>query len=178
MPAGVAMVDAEVRGSIPEATEGRLHVFVGATDGDFARVHPIVESFGDVRHVGALGAGAAMKLVVNSTLGAAIVALGEALALGRALGLQRGEVLDVLEGSPIGATVRAKRSNIESGQYPPSFKLRLADKDLRLVIEAGDEAGLNLRAARAARAWLDQSIGEGTGDLDFSAMIGTIAGVR
>jgi 3-hydroxyisobutyrate dehydrogenase-like beta-hydroxyacid dehydrogenase len=149
-------------------------VFVGATDADFARVRPIVELLGDVQHVGGLGAGAAMKLVVNSTLGAAIVALGEALALGQSLGLQRQEVLDVLEGSPIGPTVRAKRSNVESGRYPPSFKLRLADKDLRLVTEAGDEAGLDLRATRATQAWLDQALEEGTGDLDFSAVVATI----
>ncbi len=174
MPAGVTMVDAEVRGSVPEAAEGRLHVFVGATDADFARVRPIVELLGDVRHVGGLGAGAAMKLVVNSTLGAAIVALAEALALGQSLGLQRTEVLDVLEGSPIGPTVRAKRSNVESGRYPPSFKLRLADKDLRLVTEAGDGAGLDLRAARATQAWLDQAMEQGTGDLDFSAVVATI----
>ena len=175
MPAGVAMVDAEVRGSVPEATEGRLLVFVGATPGDFERVRPIVESLGDVRHVGGLGAGAAMKLVANSTLGAAIVALGEALALGQSLGLQRKSVLDVLEDSPIGPTVRAKRSNVESGQYPPSFKLRLADKDLRLVTEAGDEAGLSLKAARATRAWLDEAMEKGAGDLDFSAVVATIA---
>jgi 3-hydroxyisobutyrate dehydrogenase-like beta-hydroxyacid dehydrogenase len=174
VPAGAAMVDAEVRGSVPEATEGRLHVFVGATDGDFARVRPIVELLGDVRHVGGLGAGAAMKLVVNSTLGAAIVALGEALALGRSLGLQQTEVLDVLEGSPIGSTVRAKRSNVESGRYPPSFKLRLADKDLRLVTEAGDEAGLDLRTARATQVWLDRAMEHGAGDLDFSAVVATI----
>jgi 3-hydroxyisobutyrate dehydrogenase-like beta-hydroxyacid dehydrogenase len=175
MPAGVAMVDAEVRGSVPEATEGRLHVFVGATDDDFERVRPIVELLGDVRHVGGLGAGAAMKLVVNSTLGAAIVALGEALALGQSLGLQQISVLDVLEDSPIGPTVRAKRSNVESGQYLPTFKLRLADKDLRLVTEAGDEAGLDLKTARAARAWLDEAMDQGAGDLDFSAVVATIA---
>jgi 3-hydroxyisobutyrate dehydrogenase-like beta-hydroxyacid dehydrogenase len=175
MPAGVAIVDAEVRGSVPEATEGRLHVFVGATDGDFERVRPIVESLGDVRHVGGLGAGAAMKLVVNSTLGAAIVALGEALALGDSLGLQQKAVLDVLEDSPIGPAVRAKRSNVESAQYPPSFKLRLADKDLRLVTEAGDEALLDLKAARATRAWFDEAMEEGAGDLDFSAVVATIA---
>jgi 3-hydroxyisobutyrate dehydrogenase-like beta-hydroxyacid dehydrogenase len=175
MPAGVAMVDAEVRGSVPEATEGRLHVFVGAPEDDFQRVRPIVELLGDVRHVGGLGAGAAMKLVVNLTLGAAIVALGEALALGQSLGLQRKAVLDVLEDSPIGPTVRAKRSNVESGQYPPSFKLRLADKDLRLVTEAGEEAGLDLKAARAIHAWLDESMEQGAGDLDFSAVVGTIA---
>jgi 3-hydroxyisobutyrate dehydrogenase-like beta-hydroxyacid dehydrogenase len=174
MPAGVAMVDAEVRGSVPEATDGRLEVFVGATDGEFARVRPIVELLGDVRHVGGPGSGAAMKLVVNSTLGAAIVALGEALALGSSLGLERRDVLDVLEGSPIGPTVRAKRSNVESGRYPPSFKLRLADKDLRLVIDAGDAAGLDLKSARATRAWLDQAVERGAGDLDFSAVVSTI----
>jgi 3-hydroxyisobutyrate dehydrogenase-like beta-hydroxyacid dehydrogenase len=174
MPAGVAMVDAEVRGSVPEATDGRLEVFVGATDGEFARVRPIVELLGDVRHVGGPGSGAAMKLVVNSTLGAAIVALGEALALGSSLGLERRDVLDVLEGSPIGPTVRAKRSNVESGRYPPSFKLRLADKDLRLVINAGDAAGLDLKSARATRAWLDQAVERGAGDLDFSAVVSTI----
>jgi 3-hydroxyisobutyrate dehydrogenase-like beta-hydroxyacid dehydrogenase len=174
LPAGVAMVDAEVRGSVPEATQGRLHVFVGATDGDFERVRPIVESLGDVRHVGELGAGAAMKLVANSTLGAAIVALGEALALGDWLGLERKTVLDVLEDSPIAPTVRAKRSNVESAQYPPSFKLRLADKDLRLVTETADEAGLDLKMARATRAWLDEAMEEVSGDLDFSVVVATI----
>jgi 3-hydroxyisobutyrate dehydrogenase-like beta-hydroxyacid dehydrogenase len=175
MPAGVAMVDAEVRGSVPEATEGRLHVFVGANDDDFEHVRPIVESLGNVRHVGGLGSGAAMKLVVNGTLGAAIVAMGEALALGQSLGLQRKAVLDVLEDSPIGPTVRAKRSNVESGEYRPSFKLRLADKDLRLVTEAGDDAGLDLKTARATRAWLDEAMEQGAGDLDFSAVVATIA---
>jgi 3-hydroxyisobutyrate dehydrogenase-like beta-hydroxyacid dehydrogenase len=116
-----------------------------------------------------------MKLVANSTLGAAMVALGEALALGQSLGLHPTTVLDVLEDSPIGPTVRAKRSNVESGQYPPSFKLSLADKDLRLVTEAGDAAGLDLKAARANRAWLDQAMEQGAGDLDFSAVVATIA---
>jgi 3-hydroxyisobutyrate dehydrogenase-like beta-hydroxyacid dehydrogenase len=119
MPGRVAVVDAEVRGSVPEATEGRLQVFVGATDDDFERVRPIVELLGDVHHMGGVGAGAAMKLVANSTLGAAIVALGEALALGQSLGLERTTVLDVLEDSPIGP-VRAKRSNVESGQTRPA----------------------------------------------------------
>jgi hypothetical protein len=31
----------------------------------------------------------------------------------------------ILADSPIGPTVRAKRANIESGSYPPSFKLTL-----------------------------------------------------
>ncbi len=71
LPEGVGAVDAPVRGSVPEATSGRLHIFVGATNNDFERVRPILESLGDVRHVGAPGSGAAMKLVVNATSGSA-----------------------------------------------------------------------------------------------------------
>src|SRR5438105_11875553 len=96
LPDGVGAVDAPVRGSVPEATSGRLHIFVGATNRDFERVRPILESLGDVRPVGAPGSGAAVKLEVNATLGASIVALGEALALATSLRLDRPAVLDAL----------------------------------------------------------------------------------
>src|SRR5438309_10465286 len=105
MPDGVGAVDAPVRGSVPEATAGRLHIFVGVTNRDFERVRPILESLGDVRHVGAPGSGEAMKLVVNATLGASIVAFGEALALATSLSLDRPAVLDVLAESPLGPSV-------------------------------------------------------------------------
>jgi 3-hydroxyisobutyrate dehydrogenase len=176
LPAEVAAVDAPVRGSIPEATDGRLHVYVGAADQDFERVRPILDVFGDVHHVGGPGAGASMKLVVNSTLVAAMVAAGEALALGQALGLDQRSVLDVLVDSPIGPTVRAKRANIEAGRYPPSFKLSLAAKDTRLAVEAADQAGVSLKTAKTVRGWLDEAADQGAADLDFSAVVATILG--
>ena len=176
LPEGVSLVDAPVRGSVPEATEGRLHIFVGATDEDFARARPILESFGEIRRTGGAGSGAAMKLVVNLALGAAIVALGEALALGESLGLEPGALLDVLADSPIGPAVRAKRANVEAGRYPPNFKLGLAAKDLRLVMDTADAAGQDLKLARAARGWLDEAAQGGAADLDYSAVVATILG--
>jgi 3-hydroxyisobutyrate dehydrogenase-like beta-hydroxyacid dehydrogenase len=92
-PDGVAVVDAPVRGSVSQAAEGRLEIFVGASDEDFERVRPILESLGSVVHVGGMSAGAAMKLVANLALGASIAAVGEALALGEALGLGRAPCL-------------------------------------------------------------------------------------
>jgi 3-hydroxyisobutyrate dehydrogenase-like beta-hydroxyacid dehydrogenase len=176
LPAGVAMVDAPVRGSVPQATEGRLDVYVGGTDEDFERVRPILESFGTVRHIGGLGSGAAIKLVVNLALGAAIVALGESLALGESFSLSRGILLDVLADTPIGPAVLSKRANIESGRYPPNFKLRHGAKDLRLVTDAADAAGLDLKLARATREWLDQAAQRGAADLDYSAVVAAILG--
>jgi len=178
LPDGVTVVDAPVRGSVSEATEGRLEVFVGASDQDFDRVHPILESLGTVGHTGGFGSGAATKLVVNSALGAAITALGEALALGESLGLERERLLDVLAGTPIGPAAQSKRESILSGRYPPRFKLSLAAKDMRLAAQTADHTGRDLRVARAVQAWFDEATERGAGDLDYSAVVATILGEK
>ncbi len=174
LPKGASLVDAPVRGSVPQATSGRLEIFVGATDQDYERVRPILETLGSVRHTGGPGSGAAMKLVANLALGAAIVTLGEALSLGASLELQRNILLDVLADSPIGPIVKAKRANVELGQFTPSFKLRHAAKDLRLVTVTAAARGRDLKQARANRAWLDEAAEHGAADLDFSAVVATI----
>src|SRR3989449_3605140 len=75
----------------------------------------------------------------------------------------------VLAESPIGPSVRAKRANVEAGRYPPSFRLRHAAKDMRLVAEAAEAASLDLKEARAASAWLDEAGRHGAADLGYSA---------
>jgi 3-hydroxyisobutyrate dehydrogenase len=177
LAAGVAAIDAPVRGSIPEANDGRLRVYVGAGDEQFERARHLLEVFGDVHHVGEAGSGAAMKLVVNSTLTASMVAVGEALALGRAVGLGQSAVLDILADSPVGPTVRAKRTNVESGHYPPNFKLSLAAKDMHLVMDAARHAGVALEVARTVTLWLDEAADHGARELDFSAVVATILGI-
>jgi 3-hydroxyisobutyrate dehydrogenase-like beta-hydroxyacid dehydrogenase len=178
LPKAALLVDAPVRGSVPQATSGHLEIFVGATDKNYERVRPILESLGSVRLAGGPGSGAAMKLVANLALGAAIVALGEALSLGTSLGLERDMLLDALAGSPIGPIVAAKRANVESGRFDPTFKLRHAAKDLRLVVEAAASRGRDLKQTRANRAWLDEAVEHGAADLDFSAVVATIAEMR
>jgi 3-hydroxyisobutyrate dehydrogenase-like beta-hydroxyacid dehydrogenase len=178
LPKGVSLVDAPVRGSVPQATSGQLDIFVGATDQDYERIRPILEVLGSVRHVGGPGSGAAMKLVANLALGAAIVTLGEALSLGESLALEPGTLLDVLADSPVGPIVKAKRANVESGRFAPSFKLRHAAKDLRLVTETAASRGRDLKQARANRAWLEEAEQHDAADLDFSAVVATIVGQK
>ena len=155
---------------------GRLHVFVGASAADFARVKPVLAVFGDVRHTGGPGSGQAMKLVVNLALGASMVVLGEALALRCGSGAPQGMVLDVLSESPDRAGRRRQARNIESGDYEPAFALRLADKDLRLVTDIAARDGRDLKVARATLEWLEEASRRGAGDLDFAAVVATIAG--
>jgi 3-hydroxyisobutyrate dehydrogenase-like beta-hydroxyacid dehydrogenase len=176
LPAGVTMLDAPVLGSIPQATEGELKVMVGGDSDVLARWRELLETFGAVSHIGELGHGAGVKLVVNSTLGALMTALGEALALADGLGLEREKVLDVLVQSPLAVTAKGKRANIESGDYKPNFKLALAAKDMRLVTEAAGRAGVDLKVAEAAHAWFELADAADLSDLDYSAVVAEITG--
>lgn len=176
VPSGVTVVDAPVRGTVPQATEGTLTMLVGATDETYPQVESLLAPLGTTIHVGGPGAGAAMKLVVNSTLLSTIVAFGEALALAEGLGLDRQTVLDVLAASPIATIVNRKRDKVERGAYGPSFKLRLARKDAELVQMVGAGANLDLRLAVAVRSWFEEAEASGSGDLDFSSVVAWILG--
>ena len=176
VPEGVDVLDAPVLGSVPQATDGKLKIFVGGDTDVLERCRPVLEPMGAPRHLGPLGAGAAMKLVANSILGALMGGLAEALALADRFELDEAAVLDILAESPIGVTVKGKREFIESGVYPANFKLALAAKDLRLVTDAAQTAGVELRMAAAARSWLERADEHGLGELDYSAVIADVRG--
>jgi 3-hydroxyisobutyrate dehydrogenase-like beta-hydroxyacid dehydrogenase len=171
LPEGVEFLDAPVVGSTPRAEAGGLTILVGGSPETFERVRPVLEVMGKPSLVGGTGAGASMKLVLNSTLGAVVAGVGEGLALGIALGLDKGAVLDALENSYLGAMVKSKRQMIDSATYPAQFKLSLAAKDLRLVEGAARDAGRTLAVATTARGVFDGAEAAGFGDDDFAALV-------
>ena len=171
LPEEITMVDAPVLGSVPQAEAGRLEVFVGGSKADFERCQRVLQALGNPRHVGALSAGAALKIVVNSTLGSVMVAVAEALALGDALAVDRAILLDVLRGSYLGGVIESKEAAIVGGDWSPRFTLSLAAKDLRLVNEEAERAGVTLRAAAANRRVYEEALDAGYADLDYSAVI-------
>lgn len=176
LPKGVTMLDAPVLGTVPHAERGQLKIFVGGEREVFGRWRGVLESLGTPSLIGPPGAGAAVKLVVNSTIGAVVSALGEALALADRLGLDEKTTLDVLAESVIGAGVGRARPSIESDTYPPRFKLALARKDLGLVTDAARRAGVDLPVARAVRDWLQGADDDGLGGLDYTAVVAHIRG--
>ena len=90
--------------------------------------------------------------------------LGEAIALGDALGLSREATFDVLGTTALAEQAERRRPALESGDYAPRFPLRLARKDADLIAELG----LDLRVVEAARSWLAETEDE---DRDYSAVL-------
>ncbi len=171
LPVEVDLIDAPVMGSTLRAEAGELVIVAGGSEDAFQRARELLEVLGHPRRVGELGAAAALKLVMNSTLGPMLVAIGEGLALGRALGLDEGTVLDAMEAGYLAPLVKLKRQMIETGQFPAQFKLSLAAKDFGLAADAARGAGVVLRGLELSRRLLDQATAAGLGDQDYAALI-------
>ncbi|MBL7496830.1 NAD(P)-dependent oxidoreductase [Frankia sp. CNm7] len=169
--AGLRYVDAPVVGTLGPAREGKLKILVGASELDLAAARPTLELFGDperIVRVGDVGAGSALKLVVNLSLAAATAAIAETLALGTDLGLDRQVVLDELAGGFLGGILGYKRPMIESGDFtPPAFTVEALAKDVRLAIRATPRP---LGIAQAVLDLTGQAADRGHGEADFSAI--------
>jgi 3-hydroxyisobutyrate dehydrogenase-like beta-hydroxyacid dehydrogenase len=177
LPDDVGLLDSPVLGSLNEAEAGTLRLFVGGPAELAERWMPLLEVLGTPMYAGELGAGASAKLVANSTLFGALGVLGEAVALGDAMGLSRTVTLGVLAASPVAQQAERRAAFLERDELPARrFALALARKDVGLVLAAATEAGLDLPLARAADSWLDKAERQGRGDEDYSAMLATIIG--
>ena len=134
---GARFVDAPVSGSRGAAQAGSLIVLCGGEVADVERARPALAVLGRVEHVGALGAGAALKLVINALGAQQLIALVSALGLGERMGLDRARTLDLILSGPFAAPSFAmKRARLLSGDgSDPDFTIALWEKDQRLVLE-------------------------------------------
>ncbi|HUR14687.1 MAG TPA: NAD(P)-dependent oxidoreductase, partial [Mycobacteriales bacterium] len=150
---GLRYVDAPVAGSVKPATDGTLGVFLGGAATDVAQARTITDLWADparVFHVGGVGSASAVKLCVNQALGFMAAGLGESLRLGRDLGLDRGELLQVLSKTAYAWYLDQKRPMVENGDYSATtFSLDLLAKDLALAVDAADS---DLSVTRAVLA--------------------------
>jgi 3-hydroxyisobutyrate dehydrogenase-like beta-hydroxyacid dehydrogenase len=90
---GVDYADAPIARTRQAAIDGTLSIMVGGSAEVFARVQPLLACCGsDVTHCGAVGSGQVVKLMNNMVVTQTVVALAEALAIGRRAGVD-GEVL-------------------------------------------------------------------------------------
>ena len=174
LPASSALLDAPVHGPPDAARAGSLAIFVGGDADVLEQARPVLELLGSVLHIGPLGSAAGAKLIVQTTLVGTLALLGEALALAEAFGVPRGVMFDVLAQTPLASQAQRRRPMVESGDYSASFRLSLAGKDMDLVAENAQRAGLQLRLDEAVRSWLLDSEHDGRGHEDYTAIIATI----
>jgi 3-hydroxyisobutyrate dehydrogenase-like beta-hydroxyacid dehydrogenase len=122
-------------------------------------------------HLGENGAGQTVKLAMNLILALEVQALCEALALVAGSGVPGQKLVEVMQASMARAPVLdVKAPLILEHKYAPSFPLRLMHKDMGLALELGNQTGVPLPAAAAAREVYNSVLGSAKEDLDYAAI--------
>ncbi len=168
----VDYVDAPVLGTREPAENGELVILASGPDELRPYCKIVFDAIGkETRWLGPAGLGSRLKMVVNMWLLALTAAAAEGIALAEALGLDPREFLEAVHGGPIDSPyLQMKGAAILARSFDPSFKLELAAKDARLVLEAAGRAGLEPAVARATRDAFARAVALGYGDEDMAAV--------
>lgn len=168
---GATLIDTPVSGSVSVVESGTLTVMAGGDQAALERARPVLETFAkSIFHLGDVGAGAIMKLVVNSLVHSLNVAVSEALVLAEKGGLDRETVYDIFEAGAAGAPyVKYKREAfLRTGEVPVAFTLDLVAKDQELIADLAQQVGARMDQGEASRQLVAAALEAGMGERDIS----------
>ncbi|HSQ70727.1 MAG TPA: NAD(P)-dependent oxidoreductase [Steroidobacteraceae bacterium] len=168
----VDFLDAPVSGGVEGARQGTLAIMVGGPEAAFERARPVLEAMGGtVTRFGETGAGQAAKATNQIMCAGIIQAVAEAMAFAKAEGLPLEALIDTLgKGAGSSWYFVNRAPNIVRGSYPPGFRVRLHEKDLKICREMAARHGVELPLVEAALEQYRQLIEQGHGDEDISTL--------
>jgi len=178
--AGMQFVDAPVARLRQAAKDGTLLITVGGTDEQVAELRPLLECMGtDIVHAGGIGNGQVLKILNNMVVFLNSNALAEALAIGRAAGVDPKLLFDTLTlGSADSFVLRkSAMATMVPDEFPEKmFPTVYAIKDLALALRLADEAGIPAESARRTMGLLERTRDAGYAQNYYPAMIRVIEG--
>lgn len=146
---GVRTLDAPMGGGPPQARTGRLLAFVGGSVEDLESQRPVLGAVAErVMHVGALGSGYAVKLLVNLLWFGQAVAGAEVLALAARAGLDPETVrLAVQQSAAASHFMEHDAPALMGGDDFTAFSLARCVEELSSVLALGRDLGVPLASA-------------------------------
>jgi 3-hydroxyisobutyrate dehydrogenase-like beta-hydroxyacid dehydrogenase len=178
--AGAEFLDAPVSGSVPQADAGQLTIMVGGSKDAYARAEPILRALGTPTHVGENGRGLVLKLAINISLAAQMLAFSEGVLLAERGGIDRDVAMGVMTESAIGSPMlKARRSLLLALPESAWFDIGLMQKDIVLALELARGLHVPLPSAEVADELLTVARAMGYGRRDLAALfevLGRLAG--
>jgi 3-hydroxyisobutyrate dehydrogenase len=146
---GAALLDAPVSGGDVGAKNGTLSIMVGGDAAAFERARPLLSHMGKtIVHCGPSGHGQLTKLVNQILVSVTLTGVAEALAFAAKNELDLAKTISVVSG---GAAKSWQLENLGpkmmAHDFRPGFMIDLMQKDLRLVMQSGQESGAPLVAS-------------------------------
>ncbi|AJT42933.1 3-hydroxyisobutyrate dehydrogenase [Psychromicrobium lacuslunae] len=168
----IALVDAPILGSKAPAENAQLVVLAAAEESLHDAVTPVFEAIAKkTLWVGDQPGGAsALKVVVNSFIGALTHGVAEAAKLAAALNLPLQQLQEAISGGPLDSPfVSSKLGAIVNDDFGTTFSIDNALKDAGLVEEAAQQSGAWLPVAEASQERYRAASQSGLGSQDMIA---------
>ena len=168
---GAVMLDAPVSGSVPQVKAGSLAIIVGGDADAFDRVEPVLRVLGTPVHVGANGQGLVLKLAINVSLAAQMVAFSEGLLLADRDGIDPHLAARVMSESAIGSPMLKARVPLVLDHPDQTwFDVSMMQKDVRLALDAARDQHVPLPSAETADKVLARATDLGYAGRDIAAI--------
>lgn len=149
---GIALLEAPVSGTLPQAEAAQLIYLVGGDETTLGRCEPVLKAMGSaIRFVGPLGTGALTKLATNTLLGVQVTVLAELIAMLRRSGADAARALEAVAATPVWSTVASRIvASMLTGNFAPQFPIALIEKDFGYTLDAAGspQAAPTIAAAR------------------------------
>jgi 3-hydroxyisobutyrate dehydrogenase len=175
---GVTFVDAPVLGTKAPAEQGQLTVLASGPEAALDTSAPVFDAIGgNTVRMGEAGEGTRLKLVINNWLLSLLENLAETIAFAERIGVDPQSFLDAIDGNATGSPyAQLKGPMMLKRDFPTSFPLKLALKDLELVLEAANRHDAEMPLADAAAQSFHRAVEQGHGDEDMAAVYYSSAG--
>jgi 3-hydroxyisobutyrate dehydrogenase-like beta-hydroxyacid dehydrogenase len=174
---GASMLDAPVSGTVTAAEDGSLAVMAGGAEEAFHAVEPLLRRLGrTVTYVGRNGQALLLKLAINISLAAQMLAFSEGVLLAERGGIDPKLAADVMTSSAIGSpALRAREPLILDLPETAWFDVRLMRKDIRLALDTARALSVPVPSAAVADRLLAQAEELGYARRDIAALFQVLA---
>ena len=167
-------VSAPVFGRPDMATAGKLWIVAAGDEESIAKSKPLFEIL--ARDFTIIGDEPFMANVVkisgNFMIASMLEALGESFALVRKSGLDAGQFLEVIDNALFQSAIYRNYGSmlVKESYTPAGFKLKHGLKDIRLALEAADEAEVPMPLASLIKDHYVSGVAKGWSEYDWSAL--------
>lgn len=170
---GIEFLDAPVSGGEPKAIDGTLSIMVGGKKEVFEKILPLFRVMGQTYTlVGEIGSGNFTKLSNQIIVALNIAAVSEALILAKKAGLSPTTVFKAIKNGLAGSAVLDNKApKMIVRDFKPGFKIKLHQKDLQNVLNAGEKLNLSLPFTAQVLEILKSLSSSGKGEEDHSAIL-------
>lgn len=173
---GASWLDAPVSGGEAGAIAGTLTIMVGGDAAAFERALPVFQAMGKrVTHIGPSGHGQTAKLCNQILVAVNLLGASEALVFGAKAGLDVDKLHTALSGGAGNSwAFEILGRKMINRDFKPAFKVRLQQKDLRLVGETAREIATPVIGTELAQQLLRSLEAQGRGEDGTQSLVNVL----